>query len=142
MATRSTNIGRVFEANEDPLYNDIPMIAADIIYEGSAVGESSSLGHARPHVSGDVFLGFAAAKADNSAGAAEAVNVRVRQQGTVKLAVVGVADTADIGASVYASDDDTFTLTSSTHTAIGKVVRHVSGTTCMVRFQALAVQSL
>lgn len=143
MTTLAANVKRTYEFNEDPLTNDVPMIAADIIYEGAVVGESSSLGLARPLVDGDVFLGFATAKADNSTGAASDKYVRVRQQGTVKLAVTGVSSTADIGAAVYSVDDNTFSLTDSgTDTQIGKVTRWVSGTTCMVRFEATAIRSI
>jgi len=141
MTTRSTNIGRVFEAGQSPVLNDYPVIAADIIYEGSAIGESASLGYVRPHVSGDVFCGFAMGKADNSSGAAGDVNVRAIQQGVVKLTVTGGA-VATLNALVYASDDDTFTTTAGAHTAIGKIVRHVSGSVVMVAFQAEALQSV
>jgi predicted lipid-binding transport protein (Tim44 family) len=121
--------------------NDLPMIAADIIYEGAAVGDNGA-GLARPLVAQDPFLGFAESKADNSAGAASAINVRVRSRGYVEIPVVGAASADDQGATVYASDDDTFTLTSTSNTSIGKVVRWVSGTTCVVYFEAVALRSL
>lgn len=142
MTTLAANLKRVFEFNEDPLYDDIPVIASDIIYEGAAVGESSSAGTARPLVGGDVFLGFAAAKVDNSSGSAGDKNVRVKKKGTVKLPVTGVTGIADLGATVYATDDNTFTLTASGATAIGKIVRHVTSTTVMVRFEAAQVRSI
>lgn len=143
MTTLAANVKRVYEFIDDPLLTDIPMIAADIIYEGAVVGESSSLGLARPLADGDVFLGFAVAKADNSTGAASDVYVRVRQRGTVKLAVTGVASTADIGAAVYSVDDNSFSLTDSgSDIQIGKVVRWISSTSCMVRFEATAVRSI
>jgi hypothetical protein len=37
---------------------------------------------------------------------------------------------------VYASDDDTFTLTSTSNSKIGFVRRHISSTTCLVEFDA------
>jgi len=140
MATLTANSGRVYELNEDPLYDDVPVDAATTIFEGAAVGENASTGLARPLVSGDTFLGFAAAKSDNSAGAAGDQVVRVMKRGTVKLSVTTVAGVADLGATVNASDDDTFLLGAGS--AIGKVGRHISGTTCMVRFEAAAVRSL
>lgn len=142
MATLSANTKRVFEFNEDPLLNDVPVIASDIIYEGAAVGESSSTGNARPLVAGDVFLGFAVAKADNSSGSVGDTYVRVRQKGIVKLTVTGVTADDDLGIAVYASDDDTFTTSSTGNTQIGKLIRWISSTTCMVRFEAAAVQSI
>jgi hypothetical protein len=119
---------------------DIPAVATDIIYEGAAVGDSS--GTARPLVAGDAFLGFCDRTADNSAGAAGAINVRCKQRGKIEVPVTGATGTDDIGAAVYAADDDTFTLTAGSNTAIGKVDSYVTGTTCVVYFEALAVRSI
>lgn len=141
MATRASDIARPFEAGNADDFNDLPVIASDIIYEGSAVGDNGS-GLARPMVSADPFLGFAMTQCDNSAGAASAKNVRVRSRGFVQVAVVGATSAADVGEAVYASDDDTFTLTASTHTTIGKVHRWVTGTSCIVYFEAVPLRSL
>lgn len=116
--------------------NDIPIIAAEIIYEGAAVGIVVGTGHARPLVAGDKFAGFAQTKCDNSLGAAAALNVKVIRKGVAVLAVTSVAIT-NIGALVYATDDDTFALTTSpTSSLIGKVVRFVSSGIADVAFEA------
>ena len=138
MTTLAADKARAFELGD---IQELPMIAADIIYEGAAVGDNGS-GLARPLVATDPFLGFAERTADNSAGAASAKNVRVRTRGQVQLTVVGASSAADVSETVYASDDDTFTLTSTSNTAIGKVSRWVSGTTCIVAFEALPFRSL
>ena len=138
MTTLAANKPRAYELSD---YNELPMVAADIIYEGAAVGDNGS-GIARPLVAADPFLGFAMRKADNSAGAESAINVMVKQRGEIQLAVTGVASADDLGATVYASDDDTFTLTSTSNTAIGKVARWVSSTTCVVYFEAVQYRSL
>lgn len=138
MTTLAADKARSFELGD---IQQLPMIAADIIYEGAAVGDNAS-GLARPLVAADPFLGFAERTADNSAGAASALKVRVRTRGQVQLAVTGVASAADVSETVYASDDDTFTLTAGSNTAIGKVSRWVSGTTCIVAFEALPFRSL
>lgn len=104
--------------------NSLPVIAADIIYEGAAVGDNGS-GIARPLVAGDPFRGFAQRKVDNAAGAESAKRVEVRTAGLVQLAITSLAIT-DVGKDVYASDDDTFTLTQSTNTRIGYVYRWVA----------------
>ena len=133
MATRSSDIAREYPQGDR---EDYPVIASDIIYEGSAVGENGS-GYARPLVAADPFLGFAVSKADNSAGAAGDKDVTVRVKGSVKVAVVGAtAITANDRPLVYASDDDTFTLTSTSNTEIGVLRRWISGTTCVVDFDA------
>lgn len=142
MTTLAANSNRVFEHNEDPLYNDVPVIASDIIYAGAAVGESSSTGNARPLSGGDNFLGFAVAKADNSSGSVGDTYVRVRSKGIVKLSVTSVTADDDLGIAIYASDDDTFTTASTGNTQIGKLHRWISGTTCMVRFEAVTVRSI
>lgn len=138
MATLSANKARPFELGD---IQELPVIAADVIYEGAAVGDNGS-GYARPLVAADPFLGFAERPADNSAGAAGAVNVRVRVRGQVQVPVTGAAGVGDVGETVYASDDDTFTLTAGSNTAIGKVSRWVTGTTCVVAFEALPHRSL
>ena len=120
---------------------DLPVIAADIIYEGAAVGENGS-GYFRPLVAADPFAGFAERTADNSAGAAGAINVRVKTRGRVILSVTGVTAVTDEGSTVYASDDDTFTLTATSNTAIGKIVRYISGTTVEVYFEAASFRSI
>jgi hypothetical protein len=141
MATLAADKVRAFELTGTPDLNDLPVIAADIIYEGAAVGDNAS-GLARPLVAQDPFLGFAERQCDNSAGAASAKNVRVRSRGFVQLSVATVASAADQGEAVYASDDDTFTLVSTNNTAIGKVHRWVSGTTCIVYFEAVNLRSI
>ena len=66
--------------------NEVPVIAGDIIYEGAAVGDNGS-GYARPLQAGDYFYGFAEQNADNAAGAAGDVKVRVRTQGAVQVPI-------------------------------------------------------
>lgn len=140
MTTLAANKQRAYEAQEEPSINDLPAVNADIIYEGAAVGDSS--GYARPLVGGDAFQGFADRKCDNSAGAAGAKNVRLRQRGAVVLTVTGASAVTDEGSTVYATDDDTFTLTASGGSSIGKVKRWISGTSCVVYFEAASLRSI
>ena len=133
MATLGANKSRAYELGDAQEY---PVVATDIIYEGSAVGENAS-GYARPLVAGDPFLGFAMRKADNSAGVAGAIGVEVKRRGQIQLPVAGAtAVTANDRPLVYASDDDTFTLTASTNSIIGRVSRWVSSGICVVEFDA------
>lgn len=138
MTTLAANKPRDFVIGE---LADLPVIAADIIYEGAAVGENGS-GYFRPLAAADPFAGFAQAPADNSAGAAGAVYVRVKTRGRVILPVTGVTAVTDEGTAVYASDDDTFTLTSSGNSAVGKITRYISGTTVEVYFEAASFRSI
>jgi hypothetical protein len=132
MTTLAANQPRAYEQGNR---NEIPMIASDIIYEGAAVGIVAASGLARPLVAGDAFAGFAEAKADNSSGAAAAKNVRVISNDLIELPIAGLAIT-NIGAAVYASDDNTFTLVSTSNTKIGKVRRFISSGVGLVAFEA------
>lgn len=141
MATLAADVQRAYAFTNDRQTADLKVIASDIIYEGAAVGDNAS-GYARPLVALDPFLGFANKRCDNSAGAAGAKRVNVLTKGQVELAVVGATGVGDIGDTVYASDDATFTKTSTGNTAIGKIADWVSGTTCIVEFEALPQRSL
>lgn len=133
MTTLAANKQRQFQIDDKEEY---PVVAADIIYQGAAVGENGS-GYARPLVAGDPFLGFNVAKADNSAGAAGAIGAQVRTRGRIRLTVAGAtAITANDRVPVYASDDDTFTLTATSNSLIGFVSRWIASTDCIVEFDA------
>lgn len=132
MTTLAANKPRDFEMGDR---NHLPVIASDIIYEGAAVGIVAASGHARPLVGGDRFGGFAVAKADNSAGAAAAINVEVVEEGEISLAVSGAVIT-DVGQPVYATDDDTFVFNPVGATFVGFVKRFVSSGVVIVDFDA------
>jgi len=105
--------------------NEIPMVAADIIYEGAAGGVVKATGHCRPLTSADLFCGFSINIFDNSLGAATAINARFDKKGSVVLTVAGVVIT-DVGQPVYATDDNTFTMLPTGGVFIGFVRRFVS----------------
>ena len=132
MTTLAANKPRAYELGER---NHFPVIANDIIYEGAAVGIVAATGHAQPLTSADKFGGFAVAKADNSAGAAAAINVEVVKKGEIELAVTGAVIT-DIGQPVYATDDDTFTPSPVGGVFVGFVKRFVSSGIVVVEFNA------
>lgn len=137
----TANTKRVYEHNIDPLLNDVVVKGSTRIFEGAAVGDDGS-GFARGLVAGDVFRGFAVAEADNREGADGDMYVRVRERGRVVLAVVGAEDEDDVGETVYASADGTFTLTEGANSPVGKIARHESGTRCVVDFEAQQHRSL
>lgn len=141
MTTLAVEESRPFESHGHPFFNDLPVIASDKIFEGSAVGENGS-GNMRPLVAGDPFMGFASKSADNSSGSAGDVDVHVRQYGAVQLTVTGVSAVTDIGKPVYASDDNAFTLTAGVNSLIGSVMRWVTSTTAIVSFQATQIRQI
>lgn len=130
MTTLATNKPRAYDIGDRNMY---PVIAADIIYEGAAVGLVSASGHARPLTSVDRFVGFAVYKADNSAGSAADINVEVMQRGQIELSITGLLIT-DVGQPVYATDDDTFQLSPVGGAFVGMVKRFVSSGVGVVEF--------
>jgi hypothetical protein len=136
MTTLATNTPRVLVGGD---INEIPMIASDIIFEGAAVGLVAASGHARPLTSVDKFAGFCLEKADNSAGAAAAINCRFYRSGCVVLTVAGCVIT-DVGQPVYATDDNAFTLSPVGGSFVGFVKRFVSSGVVVVDFDADSYQ--
>lgn len=134
--TLAVNAPRAFEIGTR---NAFPVVATDIIYEGAAVGYVAGSGHARPLTSADRFVGFAEAQADNSAGAAAALNVRVIESGKIELAVPGAVIT-DVGQPVYATDDNAFAFSPVGGVFVGFVHRFVESGIVVVRFDAPAFQ--
>jgi len=129
MTGLATDANRVYELGD---INQVPVKASAIIYQGAAVGGHSS-GYARPIANGDKFLGFADEKIDNSGGGDGVKTVRVRKRGAILLDISGVA-LGDIGKSVYATDDNTFTLSATNAVYIGQISRIDSSGVALVEF--------
>lgn len=150
MSQLTADVSRKYKVSED-LRSEQPVAASATIYAGSAVGKSS--GYARQLVAGDVFLGFADAKASNVAdankpnfaiggvllGAAGAINVPVREQGIVYISTITGATglVTNAGTKVYMSDGNTFTTTVTGNTLIGEIVGY-KNSAFEVFFQTLA----
>jgi len=132
MTTLAKDTPRDMEVGERSEY---AVIASDIIYEGAAVGLVTASGHARPLTSADRFVGFAEDQADNSDGAAAAINVRVIKKGAVKLAVTGAVIT-DVGQPVYAQDDNAFSFIKTSGVFIGFFRRFTASGYGIVEFDA------
>lgn len=140
MTTLAANLPRSYSLAGVEDIGERPCVATDIVYEGAAVGLSS--GNGRPLVAGDVFDGFASEKCDNSTGSAGDVRIKLKRRGYAQLAVTGVTAITDVGSTVYASDDNTFTLSSTGNSAIGKVDRFVSTGVAIVYFEAGSLRSI
>lgn len=116
--------------------NSFPVAASAKIYEGGAVGIVDATGLARALNAADRFGGFAEAHADNSSGAASAINVRVIESGEIVLSVAGAVIT-DVGQPVYATDDDTFVFSPVGGAFVGFVRSFISAGVVLVAFDAL-----
>lgn len=102
--------------------NSQPLAAATAVLEGAAVGIAASSGRARSLVAGDIFAGFAATAASSvrDVTGSAPTEVQLVAEGEALLTVAGVTATS-LGASVFATDDDTFALTGSS--LVGEVLR-------------------
>mgnify|MGYP003681335917 CR=1 FL=1 len=141
MAALAADQIRDYEAGVNPVFNDLPVAASTTCYQGGAVGLDSGL--AKPLADGFTFAGFANAQADNSAGVASDINVRVRSQGLIKIAVTGVTGVGDVGDDIYAATDNDFNLADTgTDVLVATVHRYVSGTTVIASFEAASLRSI
>lgn len=115
---------------------DLPVDNNVILHKGALVGLNSTTGFARPLVAGDLFLGIAYRKADNTVAGHTAGGIRVRLHQSVDVVhtLAGVLDT-DLGSVVYASADDSLTLTQASNSRVGIVVGKSTANTARVRIQ-------
>ena len=127
MATLAKATPRVFASSE---YMDYGMVASDTIYEGALVGLFS--GYARPLQAGDTFLGVATETKTNGSTAGE-TTINVATVRPFIMDVTGVSDVTSISLPVYASDDDTLTLTEGSNSLVGIIIGHESGASCMIQ---------
>lgn len=97
-----------------------PVLAGVLIYGGAAVGITANK-EAVPagHASAVKLIGFAEERIDNTTGATGDQYVKIEKD--VRIIPLAGATVANIGASVYASADDTFTLTAGALLQIGTI---------------------
>jgi hypothetical protein len=116
----------------------LPVKASTKITQGKMVGDDAS-GYARQLVAGDPFRGHSIEQADNSSGAAGDIQVPLLSgRYRLQVAVTGASAVTDVGSLVYGSDAETYTLTKSTNTLVGVVVKWVASTQCVVEFDTNA----
>jgi len=106
----------------------LPVKAGVHIYKGAFVGLSG--GYGRPLTGGDPFAGIAYEEVDNSSGSDGDKMVRVFTIGDFEHALTS-ADRANNKSPVYASSDDTLTLTASGNSFVGHQI-DVPGTNKIV----------
>ena len=117
----------------DQEIREYPVEGGAHIYKGAFVGMSAS-GHAQGLVATNVFLGIACEEVDNTGLADGAKKVRVLSRGDFKEALSGVGQTK-VGANVYASDDQTLTLTSTSNSLVGKVAAMPAANEIILRIE-------
>ena len=102
-------------------YSHLPLAAGAKVYRHTYIGQVSGTNTFRALVAADKFAGIAQDNSDNTGGAAAAKDVQVKREGRVLETVTGAAATTALGTSVYASADDTLTLTSAGNSLMGKI---------------------
>lgn len=127
----SKDTPRNYDPAVPPMFVDIPGKVSTTIYEGAAVTDDGGGGEVDGLLAAsEGFIGFVEEGVVTNSTTSD-VNVRIRTQGIIKdLAVTGLDADTDYGVAVYASDNGTFTLTSTTtNVQIGKVLQYkgVSG---------------
>lgn len=128
--------------------NDLVVKASTTVYQGQVLASSATenAGLVLPFdVAGTwttpFFVGFAETSVTQTASST--YRVKVRSKGRVILSAITGADSADdISKTVYASNDNTFTLTAGSNIAIGKIAGYVSGEGFHVQFEAAASASV
>lgn len=118
---------------------EFPVAAATKLFAGSIVGFNAGAANASKGVTSTTFktAGVAVEQADNSAGAAGDVRVKVRR-GTWRFANSAAGDAitlADIGSDCYVVDDQTVAKTNGTNTrSVAGKVRDVDASGVWVEF--------
>ena len=116
-------------------------MAVDVIYRGAIVMHNAA-GFLAPAATGagSFFAGIAEEEKDNSGGSAGDIVCRYKKTGVYLLTSSGLAQ-ADIGTKVYASDDQTLTVTSTNNVLVGQIVEFVSATQVWVNLEHNSVIS-
>ena len=116
------------DTSEPRLSRNYVVKSASVAYPGALAGLDPVTGRTTPwaDVANYQFLGFYDGNATATGNAGGTVSASVDTSGRTleNVSVVGVTALTDVGKRVYASDDNTFTLTASANVnAIGRLVR-------------------
>lgn len=99
---------------------DLPLGASETVYKGGFVSLDAGDLFGAPLAAGEAFVGIALEKvvsgSSNGASTCKVLTGAVFQQ-----AITSIAQ-ADIGKLVYASDDQTLTLTSTSNSQVGRII--------------------
>jgi hypothetical protein len=112
-----------------------PVINADCIYGGSLVCVNAA-GYALPgsDTAGLIFEGVAMNRADNTLGAAGAINVNLRRRGLFKVTLATAITIANVGDNVFLVDDESVDLAANTDNDIfcGIIAQYIDATHAMI----------
>ncbi len=130
MVQPTSTVPRKFGHSGDPHELATPVLTGVVIHKGAYVGKTAA-GFARQLEAGDEFAGVCVLGVDNTDGASGDCDVRTHGRVRMRLDVTG-ASVATNGDAVFASDGNTFTLTSTANSKIGAQEISIDGTDCWV----------
>lgn len=111
------------------------VLAATTLYEDTMAGFSGA--YARGLVAADAFAGVVRYQVDNSAGASGDLKAGLERGIEMQLTVAG-SSASTTETKVYASDNQTLTITAGSNTLIGITTEQVSGTSWWVHILTAA----
>lgn len=129
----SVTANQLIQAQNAGALVGIPVAASTHIYQGTIVFHERTSGAGEGYATDDDdggandFAGIAREEQDNSSGSAGDKTVEVYQEGAFVLQGTGFSQ-ANVGDTVYASDNFTVTTSSSSTSKIGKIVEYISST--------------
>jgi hypothetical protein len=118
----------------NPEIQAVPAVNGDVLYAGALIGIDSA-GYAAPwdDVTNYNFVGVCMRQVTGDTSASPVPEAEINTSGVIlKKATIGNASSqTDVGILCYATDDNTFTLSSTSNVnAVGRVSRWYSSTTC------------
>ena len=129
MSILTKDVTRVYELGD---INELPVAAGELIYQGAVIGYNSS-GYVRNLNVTDNFAGFAEDHIDNSTGLDGAKRIRIRKRGSILLEITGITLT-DLGRAVYATNNNSFTLSPTNAVYIGQISKIEDSGLAVVEF--------
>ena len=111
-----------------------PVDAAKHIYRNALIGKHVATGYARPFVVCDEFIGISYAEADNTLGAAGAIDCEIETEGDWVISLTGVT-IADVGRAVFATADNTIALTGHALAYMGRIIGVAAANYAIVRLK-------
>lgn len=114
---------------------DLPLGASETVYKGGFVSLDSGDKFGAPLAAGEIFVGLALEK-KTSGSANGDTTCKVLIGGVFQQAITSIAQ-ADIGKLVYASDDQTLTLTSTSNSQVGRIVNVPATGTAIVQMKVV-----
>jgi len=113
-----------------------PILATEVIYKGALVVDlGTGYASAGTDASGNVFLGVAVEKKDNSTGSDADLAVRINKKGTYVFSKTSAVQT-DVGLPMYITDDQTVATSSSYSILVGYCVSIPDSSHVRVRIDA------